>query len=94
MIDPTYAVTRLRHAERLKRSAERLAELCSLAAHALIIEFERQLLAQTLILFPVDFDAQRRAEEMRGQMDVELHSNLLAADYLERRPDCLVGSSG
>lgn len=94
MIYPTYAVTRQRHADRLKRSAERLAELCSLDAPALIIEFERQLLAQTLILFPVDFDAQSRAEELRGQMDVYLHSNLLADDYLERRPDGPVGSSG
>ena len=84
---------RQRHADTLKRSAERLAELCSAAAPALIIETERQLLARALILFPVDREAQLCVEKQREQMNADEQKHLLATGYYKDYPDSLTGSN-
>lgn len=94
MTDPTYAVARQRCADRIKRSAERLAELCSMAAPALIIEAERQVLARTLILFPVDWEAQKSVEKMHDQMVADEQRHLIATGYLGSQSILQNGSIG
>lgn len=63
--------TRLEKAERLAKRSERLRKFCELNAPEFLIEQARQLVFESVMKFPVDFEALERTESMNQKMQEE-----------------------